>query len=234
MSSNITSVFAGSHGELLQGDCIHFLKSQGDNTFDLTLSDPPYGTNIMNRNPERTSKLYPDVTSYDYGKYEWDIVPPPRYFREIRRVSKNQVIFGFQYFTKILPPPQCVICWDKMNGKSSFGDCELAWTSFETANKVYRYMWNGIIQEEYITWKREKRIHPNQKPVPLLVGILKDFAPQVAAILDPYAGSCATAIACEILGLKWVCIEREEEYCLKAKERFEEFSKQKKLFKTGG
>ncbi len=147
----------------------------------------------------------------DYGKVEWnDKIPDKIYFDEMFRISKNQIIFGMNYFIKYLNNTSCVIVWDKDNGDNDFADCELAWTSFKTAVRKFRYRWHGMLQEDMK--HREKRVHPTQKPVGLFNQILSRYAERGQIIFDPFMGSGTTAIACRQLGMNFIGVEREEKY----------------------
>ena len=115
--------------------------------------------------------------------------------------SKNQIIFGGNYYADYLPPSSCWIVWDKLNGDSDFADCELAWTSFKTAVRKIQYRWNGMLQGDMK--HKEKRVHPCQKPLPVMEWIIEKYTNKDAIILDCFAGSCTTAVACHRLGRKF-------------------------------
>ncbi|RJS73020.1 site-specific DNA-methyltransferase, partial [ANME-2 cluster archaeon] len=116
------------------------------------------------------------------------------YFDEMLRISKNQIIFGGNYYTDYLTPSSCWIVWDKRNGRNDFADCELAWTSFKSAVRIFRYKWNGMLQENMK--KKEKRVHPTQKPTPVFTWILKKYSNEGDLICDPFLGSGTTLEAC--------------------------------------
>lgn len=219
-------------GKIFHGDNLEIVP-QLEQNIDLTLADPPYGKKGINsyRKNKSRSKL---AETYDYGEYNWDDeIPPPEYFKMIIEKSTNQIIFGGNYFAHLLPPSPCWLSWDKDNGASSYADCELAWTSFETSTRRMRYRWHGMIQEEADPAKREKRYHPNQKPVGLFSWILYKYAKPKQTILDTHAGSGTTALACERnseLNLKWIIIDAEEKYCEIAAQRIEDEISQLKLF----
>lgn len=203
---------------LYHADCKNILSILGDNSIHLLLTDPPYGTGVMSRKPQKKKYGGSLVNGFQHGKYKWDKIPSRKHFAEMIRVSRNQVIFGYQYFSQ-LKTAKCLIVWDKKNGGNNFGDCEIAWTSFDRANKIYRYLWNGMITEEQDKRYKVPRIHPNQKPTGLFTGILSDFAKKGHIILDPFAGSGTTGAACHKLGLTSLLIEKELSHCQKAKER---------------
>lgn len=188
-------------------DCLEFMKLVPDNYFDLILTDPPYGLDIHNKNITRGGV----TISKDYGLIDWDKTTPSKeVFNEMRRVSKNQIIFGGNYFSEHLTNSSCWLVWDKDNGGSSFADCELAWTSFKSAVRIYKYKWNGMLQADMRN--KEERQHPTQKPVRLFTAILQDYAKSGMKIFDPFMGSGTTAIACESLGLEWCGCELEPNY----------------------
>lgn len=178
---------------------------------DLVLTDPPYGIKQMTykRNKSRGSL----AKSKDYkDNLEWDNkIPDKIVFDYLRLISKNQIIFGGNYFIEYLQNSSCWLVWDKNNGKNDFSDCELAWTNFNTAVRKYKYTWNGMIQENMKN--KEKRVHPTQKPLMLFNKILKDYSKKHDLILDSYSGSGTTAVNCEKINRRWIVIEEKEKYC---------------------
>jgi len=168
------------------GDCLDLMKECPDNHFDLILTDPPYGIGAYASGTMGGGVLAKQST---YKATEWDNKRIGKeYFDEMRRVSKNQIIFGGNYYTDYLYPTPCWIVWDKMNGDNYFADCELAWTSFTTATRLHQYRWQGMLQGNMGKGK-EKRIHPTQKPTPLYVWILEKYSKETDLILDPFMGS---------------------------------------------
>lgn len=196
------------------GDCLDVMKDIPDNYFDLVLTDPPYGLDIHSKNASR-GKL---AVAKDYGKCEWDkSIPSKEYFDEIIRISKNQVIFGGNYFIEHLTNSPCWIVWDKNNGDNDFADCELAWTSFKSAARLKKYTWNGMLQEDMKN--KERRQHPTQKPLPLMRWVLENYSKVGDKVLDPFMGSGTTLRACKDLGREYVGIDISQEYCDIANER---------------
>lgn len=205
------------------GDCLEVMKEIEDKSVDLVLTDPPYGIGEArgknnNRGSLPLSRKWlgtknttgAGVPSTKFPVLEWDNQPPTKeYFTEMFRISKSQIIFGGNYFE--LPPTPCYIVWDKDNGDTDFADCELAWTSFKTAVRKYTYQWNGMLQGDMA--HKEKRFHPTQKPVALFRWILEKYTEPNMTILDPFAGSCTTAIACIKTGRNFICIDKEPQYC---------------------
>lgn len=145
-----------------------------------------------------------------YVKTTWDnTIPSKEIFDEIFRVSKNQIIFGGNYFTEFLHNTPCWIIWDKTGDMTpnNFADCELAWTSFKTPVKKILHKSKGFVRDEI-----ELRLHPTQKPRNVMGWILENYSKEGELVLDPFAGSCTTAIACKELNRNYICIEKESEY----------------------
>jgi len=216
--------FISQNGKLYHADCMEVMRGIDGFRFDLVLTDPPYGIGeAAGKNRGRGTKAGKKdakntrgtaIPSSDFGSLHWDNVPPtPEYFDMMRAVSLNQIIFGGNYFP--LPPTSCWIVWDKDNGGNDFADCELAWTSFDTAVRKIKYRWNGFLQGNLSATSpdKEKRVHPTQKPVAVMKWILERYSEPGDLILDPFLGSGPVAIACEQMGRKWVGVEREEQYC---------------------
>ena len=213
--------------ELLNGDCMDYMATLKDNEFDLAVVDPPYGIDLDLKHRSGGSVLA-NKTMYKYKGWDKN-APPVQYFQELCRVSKNQIIWGANHFIDRIPiGSPCWIVWDKMNGQNDFADCELAWTSFSSAVRQFRFRWQGMLQGDMKN--KEKRIHPTQKPVALYHWIYDKYAQKGWRILDTHLGSGSSAIASHDSGLDFVGIELDEEYFQKAKERLEEHQRQLKLF----
>lgn len=207
------------------GDCLELIKDIPDKSIDLVLTDPPYGINIA-RNGKVGGEKCCAVT--EYAKKNWDNkIPDKKYFDEIKRVSKNQIIFGGNYFIEYLSNSSCWIVWDK-NNTGNFADCELAWTNFKSAIRKYLWTWNGMLQQNMKF--KDKRIHPTQKPVGLFEMILRDYSKENDLILDCFSGSGTTAIACHNLKRRFICIEKDYDYWKASCERLEREQAQLKLF----
>ena len=203
--------------KIYEMDCMELMKKLPDKYFDLIITDPPYGLDIHSKNASR-SKL---AIAKDYGKCEWDKkIPSANYFKEMLRVSKNQIIFGGNYFVEYLRNSSCWIVWDKDNGENDFADCELAWCSFDKAIRKFKFRWAGMLQEQ-MNWK-EKRVHPTQKPVALGRWILEKFAKQGDKIFDPFAGSGSFLIASKQMGYESVGCEINPEYIKIINERLQQ------------
>lgn len=211
---------------VIHGDCYPILKAMPDNAFDLVLTDPPYGIKEAAGKNKSRGKL---AISQDFGNLSWDNhIPSKEIFAEIFRVSKNQIIFGGNYFTEHLKNSPCWIVWDKINGSSDFADCELIYTSFKSAVRLFRYQWNGMLQNNMKD--KDTRIHPTQKPKSLLVWLLEKFTKPGETILDPFLGSGTTAVASIELDRQWLGIEQEAQYCKSAINRVKQEQAQGKLF----
>lgn len=155
--------------------------------------------------------------------------PEPEYFSELFRVSKNQIIWGANHFISRIPyDSHCWIVWDKNNGENDFADCELAWTSFDTAVRKFKYTWNGMIQENMSN--KEIRIHPTQKPIALYEWILTRYAKQGDIILDTHVGSASSLIACHNTNHKFVGFELDRHYYEISRKRLDAEMAQMNLF----
>ena len=137
----------------------------------------------------------------------------------MKRVSKNQIMWGGNYFLDNLGATPCMIVWDKRRRGLNFADCEIAWTSFKSPSRIFEFKWNGMLQEDMK--EKEKRIHPTQKPVALYEWILKNYAKEGDKILDTHVGSGSSRIACEKLGFDFVGYEIDEYYWQEQEKRFQ-------------
>lgn len=217
-------------GKITCADCMDILKQLPDKCIDLVLTDPPYGIGYDVACEKNNGKLFGTAKAIrnTYTKTNWDNkIPEKEVFNEIIRVSKNQIIFGGNYFANMLPNSKCWLVWDKhING--AWADCELAWTSFDKPVKKYDYLWNGMLQEDMKN--KEKRFHPTQKPVGLFSKILNDYSNENDLVLDCFSGSGTTAVACHNLKRRFICIEKDKEYYEKSCERLEREQRQLTLF----
>jgi site-specific DNA-methyltransferase (adenine-specific) len=197
-------------------DCMEFLKTLEDNAFDLAIVDPPYGIGESNKK-QRTRKKH--VNRVIHKAKEWDNeIPSAEYFAELRRVSKNQIIWGANYMVEHLQPSMGWIFWEKKIG-GDFSDGELAYTSFNRALKMYT-KWSG----------GNNKIHPTQKPVKLYEWLLMNYAKEGDKILDTHLGSGSIAIACHNLGFDLVGCELDTEYYNAACKRLKQHQAQLKIF----
>lgn len=201
-------------------DCMELLKATPDKFYDLAIVDPPYGIGAGSVNfkngSSKSEKPY-------FKTNDWDLNPPSKnYFDELKRVSKNQIIWGGNYFLDHLTSTRCFVVWDKTIHGNSYADCELAWTSFD---KVVRYFRENIAQTN-----SEGRIHPTQKSITLYEWLLTNYAKQGDKILDTHLGSGSHAIACNNLGFELTACELDRDYFEAACKRIEQASKQTSLF----
>ena len=216
--------------ELYNCDNMELMAKYPDKYFDLAIVDPPYGsTNIVGG---YTSGKGGGVSKQKkYHKELWNqIAPTKEYFIELLRVSKNVIIWGGNHFIENIPNANssCWIVWNKENGDNSFADCELAWTNFDTAVRMYEFKWQGMLQGDMKN--KEIRIHPTQKPVALYKWILYKYAKQNDKILDTHLGSMSLAIACYDYGFELVGAELDKEYYDKGIQRVKNHVSQQKLF----
>lgn len=207
--------------KLYNVDYMQGMKEFPDKYFDLAIVDVPYGIGESNKAYLRGGKQHGKslAVGTEYKKKQWDRQPPPaEYFAELMRVSKNQIIWGANHFISRIPfDSSCWIVWDKDNGTTDFADCELAWTSFNTAVRRYKYRWHGMIQQNMK--EKEVRIHPTQKPVALYSWLLEKYAKSGDIILDSHVGSASSLIACYRGGFHFVGFEIDPEYYKAANER---------------
>ena len=220
--------------ELYNIDCMEYLKTLEDNAYELAIVDPPYGIDAVKKivnNRNSNSKKYKNYKSKTWKRGEWDEKPANlAYFLELKRVSKNQIIWGANHFIENIPKANSSnwAVWYK-NGQcpnSDNADCELAYTSFKTAVKYYRFDWTGF---GHINAK-EKKIHPTQKPVKLYEWLLMNYAKEGDKILDTHLGSGSIAIACHNLNYDLVGCELDTDYYNAACKRLKQHQAQLTIF----
>ena len=221
-------------------DCMEKMKEYPDKYFDLAVVDPPYGIGLqsMTFTKEGSRKKYgwSAAAKRDYDRTDaWDIKPTKDFFDELFRVSKKQVIWGFNHLCDMLPPTPSFICWDKRVNDAmtnSFADCELAWVSpGGGVGRIFRYCWNGMIQGDMAN--KEDRFHPTQKPIALYAWIYQRYAKPGDKILDTHLGSGSSRCAAWDVGLDFVGMEINEFYYQKQEERFERHIAQLNMFNMG-
>jgi len=214
--------------KLLNIDCMDYMSTVPDKYFDLAIVDPPYGMNMGERKALGTYSMKGEDTRWNNKK--WDSMKPEsNYWHELFRVSKNQIVWGGNYFADVLSISRGWIFWDKMPIVPNFSDGELAWTSFDKILKRIVIHWNGKvrtgIEKGYIA------IHPTQKPIKLYEWILKNYSNPSDKIIDTHLGSGSSAIACYDFGVQeFVGCEIDKEYYEGAKKRFDNHILQQKLF----
>ena len=215
--------------QLYNDDCLNVMRLMADKSVDLILTDPPYGIGAADYKRGGTQHGASAAPSKEYGSLDWDNAPPGReYFDEMMRVSKHQIIFGGNHLVEYLRNSACWIVWDKDNGNNGYADCELAWCSFSSAVRRFKYRWHGMLQQDMKN--KEDRIHPTQKPVRLFEWILEKYAEPGWTIMDPFLGSGSTAIAANRLGFDFIGVEREQTYFEAALERIPRETAQQALF----
>ena len=213
--------------KLIQADCLQVMKRYNDNYFDLAIVDPPYGININKKMMGKSKTKTNPASLRSFTPKDWDkSIPEPKYFEELFRGSKNQIIWGGNYYP--LPLTRAWLFWDKSVPIGvSFGDGELAWTSFDIPLKKINIPYSGFKGTE-----PGGKIHPTQKPIALYRWILKNYAKPSDKILDTHLGSGTNAIACHYFGVKeFVGIEIDQEYFNNAKRKILKDTQQMKLFK---
>ena len=200
--------------DLNNQDCLEAMREMTDNQFDLAIVDPPYGLGDAVVNSGGRFKRYENKN----GNWDKDI-PSQEYFDELFRISKNQIIWGGNYFP--LPPSKCFIVWDKKQPQGvSFAMAELAWVSFDKVAKIFRHRTQG----------QEQRFHPTQKPVKLYEWILDNYAKEGDKILDTHLGSGSIALACHNRGFDLAGFEIDKEYFDNAVERLRVHQSQLTMF----
>jgi site-specific DNA-methyltransferase (adenine-specific) len=209
-------------------DNMEFMKDKPDKYYDLAIVDPPYGIGEGGKKRENiTSDKWKAPTKKIHNVKEWDNeAPSQEYFNELFRVSKNQIVWGANYFIdKIQTPSMGWIFWDKKNGDSDFSDGELAYSSFNKGLRKFEWLWNGFQKQ-----KPEQRIHPTQKPVALYKWLLTNYAKEGDTILDTHFGSLSHGIACWDLGFNLDACELDKEYFDAGSLRLEQHKRQLKMF----
>lgn len=201
-------------------DCMEFMRSVPDKHYDLAIVDPPYGLGIdgqkksLNKNPKHDRKLH-----IHKG---WDsVIPEARYFKELFRVSKNQIIWGGNYFTDFLPPVKGWVFWYKGQNDLTMSDGEMAWTSLPVVTRQ--------VEINRVELLKDNTFHPTQKPVKLYRWLLKNYAKEGDKILDTHGGSMSIALACHDMGFDLDVCELDKDYFEAAKKRFEQHKLQLKL-----
>lgn len=214
-------------------DCMQAMREMPDNFIDLAIVDPPYGIGYDSQVKKKAGQKYGTAAAAkkDYHASAWDDhIPDAEYFNELFRVSKNQIIWGGNYFTRYLPPSKGFIIWDKRCSEkmnNDFADCEQAWTNMGVA-RVFRYLYNGMLVENMAN--KEDRIHPTQKPVDLYIWLLNHYAKPGYKILDTHAGSASSLIACHRLGFKYYGYEIDPVYYKDAAARLDAEIRQVTIF----
>ena len=199
-------------------DNMQLMARYEDKHFDLAIVDPPYG--LGNRLSNGGGKRKDDPSRLLYVDKEWDILPTAEYWKELFRVSKNQVVFGANYFLKYLPNTRGFVCWDKNQSMPTLSACELVWTSFDKPAKIMKKSSTDL-----------NRFHPTQKPIYVYEFMFNYCKTQKGdKILDTHLGSGSIAIACHDYGFDLTACELDKEYYDKAMQRIQNHINQTKLF----
>ena len=203
--------------EVYNEDCIDVMKRYPDKYFDLAVVDPPYGS--FNGTIERTGGSWSKKYQRDNSIKDWDFVPTDEYFNELFRVSKNQIIWGGNYFD--LPPSKHFLIWEKLSISESFSMamCEYAWSSINDNAKLFKHR-----------PQRENGIHPTQKPVKLYDWIFNKYATEGMKILDTHLGSASSRISANKFKLNFVGCEIDTKYFNDGNKRYADFISQTRLF----
>jgi len=194
-------------------DCMEYMRGLPDGFADLAVCDPPYGIGAAKMNMGLgKSKKASKAKNRKWKPKELDDKPPTsEYFKELFRVSKNQIIWGGNYFG--LPSFQNYVIWDKeIPDGLSFADCEMAWTSFDGAPKMFRY-------SAYLD--KKTKLHPTQKPIKLYLWLLRNYAKPGDKILDTHMGSQSSRIAAYKLGFDFYGTEIDPDYFSDGNARFQ-------------
>lgn len=207
--------------ELLNIDCMEYMKTLKDKEFDLAIVDPPYGNNLSGGRSAKNG--WNAKIDWDKCNKGWNLnIPSAEYFSELQRVSKNQIIWGGNYFANLLPPSECWLIWDKGQRDFSLADGEMAWTSFNKAMRI-KTIHRAVANQEAKT-------HPTQKPVKLYNWIYKNYAERGQRILDTHLGSGSSAISAHYFGVDFVGCEIDKEYYDASCKRFKTCTSQFQIF----
>lgn len=205
-------------------DCMEFMQSIPDKHYDLAIVDPPYGGNDAIGLKDNNGIKKQATKRTQYRQFE-NKQPTVEYFKQLKRVSKQQIIWGVNFYENFdLTGGR--LCWDKKG--TAFGRAELAYLSMTKSVNIVDIQWNGMIQ--YNMKDKEVRIHPTQKPIMLYRWLLQNYAKKGDKILDTHGGSGSIAIACELEGYDLDLCELDTDYFKKLKQRYEDHCKQPRLF----
>ena len=215
--------------EVFNIDCLVGMKEFTDKYFDLAVVDPVFGDQVKQGGymENSSSKLAKNIL---YNNALWKQEKTDSlYFSELKRISKNQIIWGGNYFTEeIRKNSSCWIVWDKDNGDNDFADCELAWTSFDTATRKFKFKWKGMLQQDMKN--KEIKIHPTQKPVALYDWIYKNYLPSGGKVIDTHLGSGSNRISADKAGnIDFTAYELDKDYFDAQEKRFKQYKSQTRL-----
>ena len=208
---------------------MEFMKTISDNYYELALVDPPYGIGADKKNSKSLKQSKKSATeSRDYGNKNWDSnVPDIDYFKELLRISKNQIIWGVNYYPyDIFAGGR--IYWDKKVTMPTYSNGELAYCSKLNSIKCFTYAWHGMIQQDMKN--KEVRIHPTQKPIALYKWLLQKYANKGDKIFDSHVGSGSIRIACHDMGFDFTGCEIDKDYWEAQEKRYNVHVSQMSLF----
>lgn len=204
-------------------DCMDYMKTCKNNQFDLAIVDPPYGIGDFRQDFGKAN-----TSKNKYKSIEWNnIIPDKKYFDELFRISKNHIIFGFQYYQKFMISKGVIIHNKKVPLKCNLSMADIACTSLFNKVVLYDYTWHGMLQENMKN--KQIRIHPCEKPIALYKWILFNFAKKCNNIFDSHVGSGSIRIACYDLNFEFTGCEINKDYWKEQDERYNSYIKQLKL-----
>ena len=208
-------------------DCMEYMKQCRDKQFDLAIVDPPYG---IGEDWKKRNK----GAVFKQTSYKNDAIPNVKYFNELKRVAKNQIIFGYNYYTKYLGSTNYLIVWDKQSANNQtvrYSKCEIAYSSIKIPCNFVSVSWDGYRMGAETGCKK---IHPHQKPIALYKWILKNYAKKGDTILDTHLGSGSSRIACYDMGFDFTGTEIDTNYFQAQESRFNAYRQQLSLFEFVG
>lgn len=212
-------------------DCMKFMANVPDKYYELAIVDPPYGLGLDFTNKNGLTKAGSMHENKDWN----NAVPDEAYFMELHRISKNQIIWGCNYYAKYIPSVGRIVHDKELRiegTKIAFSEADLASCSLQKRITMFRYRWNGNVQGPSINWNNtgeDARIHPTQKPIALYKWILKNYAKPGDKIFDSHGGSMGIAIACDEMGFDLDLCELDKDYYDAGIKRYNEHKKQLKL-----
>lgn len=214
--------------KIILADNKDVMKDIPDKFFELAIVDPPYGIGMDGGNKFTRGKTGL-ASQPKYKPFGDDNCPEEEYWKNLFRISKNQIVWGANHFISKIPyDSPCWIVWDKQNGEYTVADCELAWTSFNSRVRQFTFRWLGMLQGNMKD--KEIRIHPTQKPIALYRWLLQHYAKPGDKIIDTHSGSGSCAIACHLEKYDFLAIEKDEDYYKSSCDRLEILRSQGTLF----
>ena len=203
--------------DLYLGDCLDIMPLLG--RVDAVVTDPPYGIGESGGKSKSRGKL---AAADPYEHKDWDTQTLDAHVNMAISMARSSIVFGGNYYD--LPPTSCWLVWDKLNGSNDFADCELAWTNLPKAVRRISWLWNGMIRKG-----NDIRQHPTQKPIGVIEWCIGHLPITSETILDPFAGSGTTGVACVNMGRRFIGIERDPDYFEIMCKRVEEATRQPRL-----